>query len=91
MVEINKKDGLWQTIVGQKYMRNMDIFFVKMRAFDSPCWKNLLKLKDIYLSGWKVPLKKGNPMRFLERSLAKHYFLVCELPYAFLTYLCPQM
>jgi hypothetical protein len=72
-------------------MRNRDIFFVKMGAFDIHCSKILLKLKDIYLSGWKVPLKKGNPMRFLERSLAKHYFLVFELPYAFLTYLCPQM
>jgi hypothetical protein len=45
-------------------MRNRDIFTVKIRSGDSPCWKNLLEVMGIYLTGRKVTLKKGNLIRF---------------------------
>jgi hypothetical protein len=62
--KLEKEDGLWQRLVKQRYLRNRDVCSVKLRNTDSPCWKNLLKVKEIYLNGRKVELKRGNLVRF---------------------------
>jgi hypothetical protein len=52
--KLEKHDGLWLKIVRQKYMRNRKNYSLKMRSVDSPCWKNFLRVKEIYLSGRRV-------------------------------------
>jgi hypothetical protein len=44
--KLEKQGDLWQRIMRKKYMRGKHIRFVKMKSSDSPCWRNLLKVKD---------------------------------------------
>lgn len=53
------ESGLWQTIVTHKYLRKDTISSVKHKQTDSPVWSNLLKIKNVYLQGWKVSVKDG--------------------------------
>ena len=57
-------DGLWQKIVRAKYLRNKSVASVRPRVTDSPGWKSLLKVKDVYLCGRKVTVRKGDIARF---------------------------
>jgi hypothetical protein len=61
--KLETKDGLWQKIVKQKYLRNKIVATIKPRASDSPCWKNFLKVKEVYFEGSWFSIK-GNLVRF---------------------------
>jgi hypothetical protein len=43
---------------------------VTARFNDSPCWKGLLKVKDTYMVGRKVNLRKGNICRLWQDSIS---------------------
>uniref|UniRef100_A0A8I7B9N1 Reverse transcriptase domain-containing protein n=1 Tax=Hordeum vulgare subsp. vulgare TaxID=112509 RepID=A0A8I7B9N1_HORVV len=58
--KLEKKKGLWQDIVKAKYLRRTSVAKVKQKAIDSPYWKNILKVKEHYMAGRGVVLKKGN-------------------------------
>ena len=62
--KLETQEGLWQKIVKAKYLRNKTIASVRPRVSDSPCWKNLLKVKEIYFCGRRVILKRGDVARF---------------------------
>jgi hypothetical protein len=38
---------------------------VKTRMSESPCWKALMKVKEIYFKGRQLLVNKGNLVRFL--------------------------
>lgn len=61
---LEQEEGLWQSIVKHKYLRNRSIFNVKHRANDSPIWSDLLKVKDVYLKGRGISIKNGVKTRF---------------------------
>jgi hypothetical protein len=73
------QNGLWQEIVKDCYLRNKTIATVLPRFSDSPCWKSLLQVKDVYFAGRKVKLKMGDIVRFWKDPwdpgpiLAEHY------------------
>ena len=43
--------GIWQTIVMKKYVKDKNIAQLKVKPVNSPVWNDLLKIKDIYLKG----------------------------------------
>jgi hypothetical protein len=63
--KLEKRDGLWERIVKHKYLRNKSVANVKTRFIDSPCWKALLNIKEVYMAVRKVLLKNGNLVRCL--------------------------
>jgi hypothetical protein len=42
----------------------MGIWRVKMKANDSPVWKNMLRIKEIYLRGRKMSIGNGKATDF---------------------------
>ena len=56
-------DGLWQHIVRARYFRNKTVANIRSRFSDSPCWKSIMKVKDVYMAGRKVNINKGDLAR----------------------------
>uniref|UniRef100_A0A453QG48 Reverse transcriptase zinc-binding domain-containing protein n=1 Tax=Aegilops tauschii subsp. strangulata TaxID=200361 RepID=A0A453QG48_AEGTS len=57
------QQGLWQDVVRAKYFKNDTVSSVKCKFGDSPIWKAILKVKEIYLAGREVVLKSGDITR----------------------------
>lgn len=56
-------DGLWQQIVGAKYFKHQTIATIQPCSFDSPCWKAIMKVKQVYLAGRKIIVSNGGLVR----------------------------
>lgn len=61
---LESKEGLWQEIVKKKYKVENGIRKIKFTARDSPCWYDLLKIRDIYLQGRRMQVKNGRQTDF---------------------------
>ena len=61
--KLETQSGLWQDIVCARYLRNKTVTEVCARFSDSPCWKALLKVKEMYLVGRKINIESGNIAR----------------------------
>jgi hypothetical protein len=53
---------------------------VTARFSDSPCWKGLIKVKDTYMVGRKVNLRKGNICRLWQDSISGETPLSLQFP-----------
>ena len=56
---LENEDGLWQTLIRNKYMKQDTISTIKSRLDDSPIWSSLMKVRQIYLRGRKIQTKNG--------------------------------
>jgi hypothetical protein len=56
--------GIWQKIVRLKYVKDTPICLVPMKQSDSPVWKDLLKIRHIYLKGRKFRVNNGKKVSF---------------------------
>jgi hypothetical protein len=63
--KLETQSGIWENIVKAKYLRNKTVASVKTRMSESPCWKALMKVKEIYFKGRQLLVNKGNLVRFL--------------------------
>ena len=61
--KLDKNKGLWQDIVKAKYLKKTSVAMVAAKNNDSPCWKSLLRVKNLYMNGRGVKLNKGNVAR----------------------------
>jgi hypothetical protein len=43
------RDGLWQKIVEEKYLREDTVTSVQAKFNDSACWEVVVKVQDIYM------------------------------------------
>jgi len=66
--KLEKEEEIWQTIVRNKYLKNGMVSTVKTKWDDSPVWKDLMKVKHIYMAGRKIELQNGENMRFWQDS-----------------------
>ena len=62
--KLEKGDGIWQEIVRKKYLSRSCVSMVKRKQSNSPVWKDLLKVKDVYMKGRKMVVGKGNKTDF---------------------------
>jgi hypothetical protein len=46
---LEKEEGLWQEIVRKKYVKQTPICLIPKRINDSALWKDLMKVRHIYL------------------------------------------
>jgi hypothetical protein len=56
--------GPWQDFMWKKYLINSCVFSVKHKAHDSALWTDMLKVKDIYLSGRSMRVNNGERTHF---------------------------
>lgn len=57
--KLDKESGIWQDIIRAKYLRNCLLSTVKHKLDDSPVWRDLLKVRHIYLRGRKSKANSG--------------------------------
>jgi hypothetical protein len=62
--KLEYEHGLWQTLVKAKYGVNKGITRVCMKFDDSPVWKDLLKVKHLYIKGRMMVVGNGQSTDF---------------------------
>jgi hypothetical protein len=75
--------GLWQEIVRKKYIKQAPICLVKEKVNDSPLWKDLLKIRHIYLKGRKYKVNNGMSVSFWMDSWLEKKHLCTIYPILF--------
>jgi hypothetical protein len=69
------EEGLWQTILQNKYLSNQTIGKVDRKLGDSHFWSNLMKVKSKFLHYGSFQLNNGAQIRFWEdRWMGNHAF-----------------
>ena len=58
--KLETKSGLWQDIVKAKYFRSDTVASIKGKISDSPCWKAIMKVKELYMAGRQVSIQSGD-------------------------------
>jgi hypothetical protein len=61
-------DRIWQDIVKLKYVKHSPTCSIPVRLQDSPIWKDLLKVRSIYLKGRGLKLNNGKLISFWKHS-----------------------
>jgi hypothetical protein len=51
---LEKYKGLWKDFMWRKYLHNSCVSFASQNKKDSALWKDMLHIRDIYLSGRKM-------------------------------------
>lgn len=62
--KLKNEDGIWQDLIKAKYLRNELVNTVKVKFDDSPVWKDIMKVKHLYLRGRKVKSNNGKKTLF---------------------------
>jgi hypothetical protein len=61
---LESEEGLWQDIVRLKYVKQSPICMIPHRIDDSPLWKDLMKIRHLYLKGRTFKLNNGRGVSF---------------------------
>lgn len=61
---MENKEGMWQDLVQKKYKLQNGICRVNSTMSDSPCWADLLKIKQIYMRGRMMVVGDGKQTDF---------------------------
>jgi hypothetical protein len=61
---LETEDGLWQRLVKAKYGINKSLHHIRLRNDESPVWKDLLKVKHLYLRQRMMVVGDGNSADF---------------------------
>jgi hypothetical protein len=61
---LKTREGLWQDIVKLKYVKQFLMCAIPMRMQDSPLWKDLMKVRCVYLRGRGFKLNSGRHISF---------------------------
>ena len=56
-------DGLWQKIIRARYFKRKTVADVQTRFNDSPCWKAIMKVKEVYMEGRGIHIHMGDLAR----------------------------
>jgi hypothetical protein len=82
---MSNEEGLWQDLVKLKYVKDRPISHVTVRQNDSPAWKDLMKIRHIYLKGRSFKVANGKLISFWldtwmgEKPLCMIYPVLYEL------------
>jgi hypothetical protein len=75
--------GLWQDIVNLKYVKQFPTCDIPNRMQDSPLWKDLMKVRFIYLMGREYKLKNGKRVSFWKDAWLDNNPLCVSYPILF--------
>lgn len=83
--KLDNESGIWQDLIFAKYIKNDLVNTLKLKFDDSPVWKDLLKVRHIYLRGRKIKPNRGEKTLFWtdswsnEGPLCMQYSVLFEL------------
>jgi hypothetical protein len=60
------EDGLWQEILGTKYLKNKTLSQVEKKKGDSHFWSGLMEIKNLVLERGRFKVQDGSQTRFWE-------------------------
>ena len=61
---MEREEGLWQTIVGQKYMKKECVSQLRPKNSNSLVWNDQLKVRDIYMKNRVMVIGDGEKTDF---------------------------
>jgi hypothetical protein len=64
LVNLLNTEGLWQTLLANKYLRSKSLTHVKAKPYDSHFWRGLMNFKDEVFSNGSFSIKDGSKTRF---------------------------
>jgi hypothetical protein len=64
LVNLLNTDGMWQTMLQNKYLRSKSLTQVEAKPYDSHFWRGLMHIKDEVLSLGSFDIKDGTMVRF---------------------------
>jgi len=64
LVNLFNTNGIWQTILTNKYLGSKSLTQVQAKPYDSHFWRGLLKIKDEVLAKGSFTIKDGSKTRF---------------------------
>jgi hypothetical protein len=73
------EDGIWQQILQNKYLQGKTLSQVEAKPSDSPFWKGLMRVKELFFTNGFYKIGDGESVRFWEdiwlvqSSLAHQY------------------
>jgi hypothetical protein len=73
------EEGMWQELLRNKYLKNKTLSQVEANPTDSPFWKGLMRVKDVFFKRGFFEIGNGSTVRFWEdvwlgdTSLAEPY------------------
>jgi hypothetical protein len=74
------KEGLWQKIVQAKYVKGRPIACIEPMQSDSPCWRELLRVRNYYLENRSMKVWNGDATSFWDDAWCSSKALKCIFP-----------
>jgi hypothetical protein len=66
LFKLLNEEGMWEELLVNKYLRNKTLSQVKVKPTDSPFWKGLMGLKEIFFKNGSFTVGNGQKTRFWE-------------------------
>jgi hypothetical protein len=79
-VKLINEDGLWQTIIRNKYLAGQTIGKVDRKLGDSHFWSGLMKVKEAFLMHGSFRLNNGKQIWFWEDKWIGNYSFKDQYP-----------
>ena len=67
--KLETQTRVWQDLVRARYLSNKSVSTVTPRQSDSPCWKALPKIRELYTVGRRIKLGRGDLTRVWKDSI----------------------
>jgi len=83
LFKLINEEGIWQSLLRKKYLKNETIAQVQKKPGDSQFWAGLMKVKDFFLTFGSFQLNDGNQIRFWEDKWIGSHTLRQQYPSLF--------
>ena len=80
LFKLINEEGIWQSLLRNKYLKNQTIAQVEKKSGDSHFWAGLMKVKDTFLNHGSFHLNDGNQKRFWEDKWIGNHTLREQYP-----------
>jgi hypothetical protein len=80
LFKILDEGGVWHDLITNKYLHSKSLSQVKLKASDSPFWKDLMKLKDNFFERGSFTIGNGERTRFWEDTWMGNLSLAQQYP-----------
>jgi hypothetical protein len=78
--KLENEEGPWQHFMRKKYLGDTGIQWAKHRKNDSPLWKDMMHVRDIYLCGRRMAVGNGCRTSFWKDAWCGHTPLMDKFP-----------
>jgi hypothetical protein len=76
-------EGVWQTLLRNKYLHSLTLRQVTFKNGDSHVWQGLMEIKKLFLSCFKIKIGNGRKTNFWDDCWLGEYSLADSFPRLF--------